>query len=398
MTEKTDEADSNESVEVVTDRTTASVHHPSTVILATETLEQIGVRAGEIVQLSTSHGENAYAIAETGESTGLDVGVDELLADVPVFSALFCGLGERVFVSPATLPEADHFTVVPVDATTTSVLEQCSVTSSGLVDAVAHDGGIVEFQPDDADDYNSAEPYYARIKTVCPEAPARVTENTRVDIADLSIDEHQQGVLSSGERRELYTTNLGTQPADSELRTRLRERLETSLQDLRLLAERLPDKDIEQVFGGTDDNAPSMTSVAIDVVALCWLGFDLADETPAWRIEQAIERALYARNEDGEVNLRVTRQALSPAATSLDRFRRHGSDTLDTYRTLERLWADPAIDPFELYDVTCEQLGEDFAIPPSELLIERLVYRAQARRFPPAQVMDVSVDKSSEET
>jgi len=57
MTEKTDEADSNESVEVVTDRTTASVHHPSTVILATETLEQIGVRAGDTVQLSTSHGE-----------------------------------------------------------------------------------------------------------------------------------------------------------------------------------------------------------------------------------------------------------------------------------------------------------------------------------------------------
>jgi len=222
--------------------------------------------------------KNAYAVAETEESTGLDVSVDELLADVPVFSALFCGLGERVFVSRATLPEADHFTVVPVDATTTSVLEQCSVTSGGLVDAVAHDGGIVEFQPDDADDYNPAEPYYARIKTVCPEAPARVTENTRVDIADLSIDEQPQGVLSSGERRELYTTNLDTQPADSELRTRLRERLETSLQDLRLLAEQLPDEDIEQVFGGTDDNVPSMTSVAIDVVALCWLGFDLADE------------------------------------------------------------------------------------------------------------------------
>lgn len=397
MTDDIVEADSGESsIEIVTKRTTAPAHHPSTVVLAAETLARIGVRAGEIVRVSTDDGERAYAVAETDESTGLNVGADELLAGVPVFSELFCGPRERVTVSRATLPEANHFTVVPVDLAITSVLNRCSVTSAGLVDAVAHDEGIVEFRPADLDDDDPAGPYYAEIAEVCPEAPARVTTDTRVDIRNLDSDEQPQGVLSPNERREVLTTNLNERPADDELRARLRERLELSLQDLRLLAERLPDDDLERVFGGDDDDVSWTTGAATDVVALCWLGFDFADDRPIWRVEQAIERALYARGEDGEVDLRVTRQALPPATMSLDRFQRHGSDALDTYETLERLWASPDIDPYELYDIMRDQLGEDLAVPPAEVVIERLAYRAQARRFPATQVMDVALEKNGE--
>jgi hypothetical protein len=385
--------DGESSVEVVIDRTTASEHHPSTAVLTADTLGKIGVQTGEVVQLSTSNGDHAYAVAETGESTGLDVSTGELLTDIPVFSALVCGVGERISVSGVTLPEANQFTVVPVDTTTTSILKQCSVTSAKLVDAVAHDGGIVEFRPTDVGTADTAVPYYARIETVSPDTPARVTENTRVDIREPDIPELPEGVLSAAERPELYTTDLCSKPADTELRTRLRERLEASLKDLQLLAKQLPDEDIQQVFDAGSDELSPTTTAATDVVALCWLGFNLASDAPTWRVEQAIQRALYANDEDGEVDLRVTRQALSPAADSLDRFCQHGLDTSDTYGTIERLWTDPDVDPFELYDVTRTQLGEEFALPPAELLIERLAYRVQARRFPMAQVMDVSVEE-----
>jgi hypothetical protein len=383
------EADSGESsVEVVAERTTAPAHHPSTVVLAAATLARIGVRADEIVRVSTGD-EYAYAVAETDESTGIDVGTDELLTGVPVFSQLFCGPRERVEVSRASLPEANHFTVVPVDPATTSVLKRCSVTSAGLVDTVAHDGGIVEFRPADLDDDDPAGPYYAEVVAVCPGPPARVTADTRVDVRVHDSDERPQGVLSSAERRELFTTNLNERSADGDLRVRLRDRLETSLSDLRLLAERLPDDDLERVFGGDDDGASRTTGVATDAVALCWLGFDLADDEPIWRVEQAIERALYARGEDGEVDLRVTRQERPPAATTLDRIRRYGPDALDTYGTLEHLWTSPAVDSYELYDVTRDRLGEDVAVPPAELILERLAYRAQARRFPAVQLVSI---------
>ncbi|ELZ42656.1 hypothetical protein C464_17412 [Halorubrum coriense DSM 10284] len=210
------------------------------------------------------------------------------------------------------------------------------------------------------------------------------------------IGEQQGGVLSPSERYGLYTTDLKTQSPNDELRAQLRERLEASLRDLRLLAERLPDDDIKRVFGD-DDGASGTTSVATDVVALCWLGFDLAEKSPEWRVKQGIERALYAHNEDGEVNLSVVRQPLLPAAASLDRFRQHDLNTSDAYGTLEHLWAASDINPFELYDVTSEKLGREFALPPADLMIERLAYRAQARRFPAAQVMDVSTDDDLKE-
>lgn len=389
MTDDIVEAYSGESsINVGIHRTTASAHHPSTVVLAEETLTRIGVRSGETVRLRTADGEDASAVAETGDAIGLDIGHDELLADVPVFAELSCGPRDRVEVTRTTLPEANHFTVVPVDPATTDVIEQCSVTGAGLVDAVAHDGGIVEFRPSDPNRDDFGGPYYAEITEVCPDAPARVTTDTRVDIHDLDDDERPRGVLTPDERRELYTTNLTEQPADDELRTRLRERLETSLHDLRALAERLPDEDLRRVFG--EDGLSRTTGAATDVVALCWLGLDIAEEEPNWRIEQAIERALYARDEDGEANLRVTRQDLPPAANLLDRFRRHGSDALNTHLTHEQLWASPAVDPYELYEITCEQLGEDLALPPAGLVIERLAYRSQARRFPTTQMLSVS--------
>lgn len=104
-----------------------------------------------------------------------------------------------------------------------------------------------------------------------------------------------------------------------------------------------------------------------------------------------MRRALYARDEDGEVDLRVTRQPFPSTSVVLDRIRRQSIEGID-YATLERLQVDPAVDPYELYEVTRDHLGEDFALPPAELEIERLAYRAQARRFPAAQVVDVSAD------
>lgn len=388
MTDDIVEAYSGESsINVGIYRTTASTHNPSTVVLAEDTLARIGVRAGETVRLRTDDGEDAYAVVETGTSTGLDIGEDELLADVPVFAELTCGPRDRVDVTRATLPEANHFTVVPVDPATTRVLERCSVTGADLVDAVAHEDGIVAFRPADSNGDDIAGPYYAEVTEVCPDTPARVTADTRVEIHDFDDDERPRGVLSPAERRELYTTNLTAQSADDELRTRLRERLENSLHDLRALAERLPDDDLRRAFG---DEMSRTTGAATDVVALCWLGLDIAEEEPNWRIEQAIQRALYARGEDGEVDLRVTRQELSPAATTLDKFRRHGQEALDTHATLEQLWASSDVDPYELYEVTCEQLGDDLAMPPAGLVLERLAYRAQARRFPTTQVLSVS--------
>ena len=305
-----------------------------------------------------------------------------------MFAELACGPRERIDVTRVTIPEANHFTVVPVDPATTDVIERCSVTGAGLVDAVAHDGGIIEFRPSDPNRDDFGGPYYAEITEICPDAPARVTADTRVDLHDLDDDERPRGVLSPDERRELYTTNLTEQSADDELRTQLRERLENSLHDLRALAERLPDEDLGRVFG--DDEMSRMTGAATDVVALCWLGLDIAEEEPNWRIEQAIERALYARHEDGEVDLRVTRQDLPPAANLLDRFRRYGDEALDTHLTQEQLWASPDVDPYELYEVTSEQLGEDLALPPAGLVLERLAYRSQARRFPTTQMLSVS--------
>jgi len=391
MTDDIIEAYSGESsVDVRIHRTTATAHHPSTVVLAEETLTRIGVRAGETVRLRTDDGKHAHAVAETGESTGLDVGQNELLADIPVFSELLCGLRDRVEVTPVTLPEANHFTVVPVDPTSMSVIEQCSVASAGLIDAVVHHEGIVEFQPSEVKADDMAGPYYAEVNEVCPEAPARVTANTYVDLYDFDAHEQPQGVLSSGERHELYTTKLDEQPVDGELRARLRERLKMALHDLRTLAERLPDDDFKYVFG--DDETPWTTGAATDVMALCWLGLDIADKEPNWRVEQAIERALYARGADGEIDLRVTRQDLPSAATALAQFRQHGIDALDGHVSLDQLWASPEIDPYELHEVTCEQLGEDSALPPAELQLERLAYRAQARQFPMALMMDVSTE------
>ncbi|WP_152420979.1 hypothetical protein [Halorubrum coriense] len=335
-------------------------------------------------------------MAETEESTGLDVDPNELLTDTPVFATLVCGSGERVAVFPAALPEANRLTITPVDTTTTSILEQCSVTTGGLVDAVAHNEGIVEFRPDNVDDNEPAGPYYAGVEAVDPEPPARVTANTQVDVSGLDIGEQQGGVLSPSERHELYTTDLNTQSPDDEFRAQLRERLEASLRDLRLLAKRLPDDDIKRVFGDGNDGASQTTSIATDVVALCWLGFDLAGKSPEWRVTQGIERALYAHDEGGKVNLSVTRQPLLPAAALLDRFRQHGPGTSDAYGTLEHLWAASDIDPFKLYDVTSKELGREFALPPADLMIERLAYRAQARRFPAAQVMDVSTNNELE--
>jgi hypothetical protein len=378
------------SINVGIHRTTAPSNHPSTVVIAEKTLARIGVRSGETVRLRTDDREDAYAVVETGDAIGLDIGHDELLADVPVFAELSCGPRDRVDVTRTTLPEANHFTVVPVDPATTNILERCSVTGADLVDAVAHQDGIVEFRPAGSNKNDIGGPYYAEVTEVCPDAPARVTADTRVDIHDLDDDERPRGVLSPAERRELYTTNLTEQSADDELRTRLRERLENSLHDLRALAERLPDEDLRRVFG--DDDLSRTTGAATDVVALCWLGLDIAEEKPNWRIEQAIKRALYAGDEDGEVDLRVTRQELPPAATVLDRFRRYGPDALDTHLTHEQLWASPEVDPYELYEVTCEQLGEDLALPPAGLVLERLAYRSQARRFPTTQVLDVSTE------
>lgn len=395
MTDDIVEAYSGESsINVSIHRTTASSHHPSTVVLAEETLARIGVRAGETVHLRTADGEDASAVAETGDAIGLDVGKNELLADIPVFTELACGPRDRVEMTRVTIPAANHFTVAPIDPATTGMLERCSVTSAGLVDAVAHDEGVVEFRPSDPDATDVPGPYYAEVTEVCPDAPARVTTDTRVDIHDLDDDERPRGVLSPAERRELFTTNLTAQPVDDELRTRLRERLENSLHDLRALAERLPDEDLRRVFG--DDDLSRTTGAATDVVALCWLGLDIAEEEPNWRIEQAIERALYARDEDGEVDLRVTRQEHPPAATLLDRFRRHGPDALETHLTHEQLWASPEVDPYELYEVTCEQLGEDLALPPAGLVLERLAYRGQARCFPTTQILDVSTEEEEE--
>lgn len=395
MTDDIVEAYSGESlIDVGIYRATASAHHPSTVVIAEKTLARIGVRSGETVRLRTDDGRDAYAVAKTGDAVGLDVGHDELLADVPVFAELACGPRDRVEVTRTKLPEANHFTVVPVNPASINILERYSVTSAGLVDAIAHDNGIVEFRPSHLNDDDVAGPYYAEVTEVCPGAPARVTTDTRVDISELDYDDRTQGVLSPDERRELYTTNLTEHPAADELRARLRGRLETSLHDFRVLVERLPDEDLRRVF--SDDEMSRTAGAATDAVALCWLGLDIANEKPNWRIEQAIERALYAHSEGGEVDVRVTRQTRPSAATTLDRFRRYGSDAIETHEALEQLWASPDIDPYELYEVTCGQLGEDLALSPAELVIERLAFRPQARRFPTTRVLDVSTEIEKE--
>jgi hypothetical protein len=382
------------SIEVLIRRTTSSSQHPSTVVLSTDTLTQIGVQSGDTVRLRTDDGGDVYAVAETNESTGLDVGAEELLADVPVLAGLSCGPRQRVSVSRASLPKANHFSVTPIDPATRSVIERCSVGSAGLVDAVAYDDGIVEFRPSDVAPEEPPGPYYAGIDDICPGTPARVTAETGVDVSDPDRSERPSGVLSPDERRELIRANLTERPADDELRGRLRERLESSFQDLRLLAHRLPDDDLERVF---DKEEPSwMATVTTDVVALCWLGLALADDEPAWRVEEGIKRALFAQEERGEVELRVTSQPALPAPTVLERFRRHGSKAIDTYGALDRLWASSEVDTSELYEVTSEQLGEDFAIPPAALELERLAYRTHARRFPLGQVIDVSAESDTE--
>ncbi|AXG08423.1 hypothetical protein [Haloplanus rubicundus] len=133
-----------------------------------------------------------------------------------------------------------------------------------------------------------------------------------------------EGLLTYTEREQLQDSET-SRTTRNDVRERVRDRLEATLEDIRVLYPTLRESDIESVFTGPDDQDPAEIRVATqDALALFVLGMLYNDDHLEWRLSEAIRNATLDYGEDVSVDIDIRRGPFPTVEYCLGRFDREG--------------------------------------------------------------------------
>jgi hypothetical protein len=124
-------------------------------------------------------------------------------------------------------------------------------------------------------------------------------------------EERPRGILSPADRQYLVGEKELSQGAERNTRQRIRERIQNSLFDARLLWEFLPENDLEQIFYPDDtDERHRIRSSSQYALSFLFLGLWLNRDPHQERLEDAITQAFYANDKLASVNIEIDTESI----------------------------------------------------------------------------------------
>lgn len=195
-----------------------------------------------------------------------------------------------------------------------------------------------------------------------------------------------RGLLTPTERDRLQDIETADYERNK-LRERACERLEATLEDIRVLYPTLRDSDIESVFTeGKNRDLGDIRAATQDALALFVQGMLHNGDNLEWRLSDAIRNATLDYGEDVSVELEIRRGPFPTVEHCLQRFNREGM-TPENLALFDRLLFRSEGDPEQLA-AAAEQLG----IEATPDMVRAEIEQTILERFPQTAIVSIDVE------